>query len=102
MSSIRLVLTPQQEALAQALDDFRWEAGPTNAAGILGMPKETFRSLCYRRRRPAPWMATALGRRCTELLQDPRIPQGGRTTIERILAAAQILQSWSSLRVKSV
>ena len=88
----RLMLTPQEEALAQALDDFRWKAGPTNAAGILGLSKETFRSLCYRRRRPAPWLAWALVRRCADVLGHPDFPRDGREIVERILAAAQALQ----------
>lgn len=88
----RLALTPQEETLAQALDDFRWKAGPTNAAGILGLSKETFRSICYRRRRPAPWLAWALAHRCTEILQHPHFPRDGLAIVERILAAARALQ----------
>ena len=64
MSSIRLALTPQQEALPRPWMIFRWETGPTAASDILAMPKETFRSLCYRRRRPAAWMMMALTRHC--------------------------------------
>lgn len=86
------MLTPQEEALAQALDDFRWEAGPTNAAGILGLAKETFRSLCYRRRRPASWVALALAQRCADILRQPNFPRHGLPIIERILAAARVLQ----------
>ncbi len=92
MATARLPLTPQEEALAQALDDFRWKAGPTNAAGILGLAKETFRSICYRRRRPAASMAWYLDQRCADLLRDPHFPRDGRAIIERILATAQALQ----------
>ncbi len=92
MMATRLMLTPQEEALAQALDDFRWKAGPTNAAGILGLSKETFRSICYRRRRPAPWVAWALAQRCADILQQPNFPRDGLPIIERILAAARALQ----------
>ena len=88
----KVTLTPQEEALARAMDNFRWKAGPTSAAGILGLSKETFRSICYRRRRPAPWLAWALARRCRELLQHPHFPRDGQAFIERILAAAQALQ----------
>lgn len=88
----RLALTPQEEALAQALDDFRWKAGPTNAAGILGLAKETFRSIYYRRRRPSAPMAGYLAQRCAEILNQPNFPRHGVPIIERILAAAQALQ----------
>ena len=88
----KVTLTPQEEALAQALDDFRWKAGPTSAAGILGMAKETYRSLCYRRRRPSAPMAWYLAERCADILNQPNFPRDGLPIIERILAAARALQ----------
>ena len=87
----RLALTAQEEALAQALDDFRWEAGPSSAAGILGLAKETFRSFCYRRRRPSASMAWYLAQRCTDILGQPNFPRNGVPIIERILGAARAL-----------
>lgn len=92
MTATQLALTPREETLVQALDDFRWKAGPTNAAGILGLSKETFRSICYRRRRPAPWVAWALAQRCADILQQPNFPRDGLAIIERILAAARALR----------
>ena len=53
-----------------------------------GVPhKETFRSICYRRRRPSAPMAWYLAERCVDILQQPDFPRDGRPIIERILAA---------------